>query len=71
MGDIVNSGIGLSYRPTIAYVACQADTQPYAGVDFIPPVKDYEFGHNWHFQQNRHNIVLKEGMVRWDLQSSF
>ncbi len=46
MGDIVNSGVGLSYRPTIAYVAYQAGTQPYAGVDFIPTVKDYEFGHN-------------------------
>jgi hypothetical protein len=26
-----------------AYVALRASIQPYAGVNFIPPVKDYEF----------------------------
>jgi len=46
LGDIVNSGIGLSYRPaSLCSLADRCDTQPYAGVYFIPPVRDYEFGY--------------------------
>ena len=36
MGDIVDSGTDLSYRPA---------NRPYAGVNFIPSVRDYEFGY--------------------------
>jgi hypothetical protein len=43
-GDKVDYGIGLSYWPT-AYVAWRAGTTTlYAIVNFIPPVRDYEFG---------------------------
>jgi hypothetical protein len=45
LGDIVNSGIGSSYRHARLHVmAGWPVRQPYAGIDFIPPVRDYEFG---------------------------
>ncbi len=45
LGDKVDSGIGLSYRP--ASICSLAGRQPYARVDFIPPSqgRDYEFGY--------------------------
>ncbi len=43
MGDIVDSGLGLSYRP--ASVDWRAVQQHCAGVTFIPPVRNYEFGY--------------------------
>ncbi len=39
-GDKVNSGIGLSYR------TARPVRQPCAGVNYIPPVKDYEFSYS-------------------------
>jgi hypothetical protein len=42
MGDIVDFGIRLSYRPASL---CSRYDNPNAGVNFIlPPVRDYEFG---------------------------
>ncbi len=35
-GDKVNTGIGLSYRPTRLHRLCGPVCQPYAGVDYIP-----------------------------------
>ncbi len=47
MADRVDSGVGLSYRPANLQVAWLAGpTTLYAGVSFIPPVKDYEFGYS-------------------------
>ncbi len=43
LGDIVDFGIGLSYRP-VSLLPGGPVRQPYAGVNFIPPVRDYEFG---------------------------
>jgi hypothetical protein len=40
-GDIVDSGIGFSYRPA---GLCSLAGR-YVRVDFIPPVIDYEFGY--------------------------
>ncbi len=42
MGDKVDSGIGLSYRPATASLSSLADRydKPYAGVNFLPPVRD-------------------------------
>ncbi len=40
-GDKVNSDIGLSYR--LHWLEGRYN-KPYAGVDYIPPVRDYEFG---------------------------
>ncbi len=51
-GNKVDSGIGLSYRPaTLHRLAGRYDNpmpalqQSYAGVNYIPPVRDYKFGH--------------------------
>jgi len=47
MGDMVAFGIGLSYRPPrLCSLAGHYEPalQPYAGVNFIPPVRVYEFG---------------------------
>ncbi len=44
LGDKVNFGIGLSYRPA-SHVAWRAGTIIYAGVDFIPQSGIYEFGY--------------------------
>jgi len=40
-GDKVNSDIGLSYG--LHWLEGRYN-KPYAGVDYIPPVRDYEFG---------------------------
>ncbi len=44
--DKVDSGIGLSHRPAsiCRLPGLYIVQQPYAGVNFIPPVRDYEFG---------------------------
>jgi hypothetical protein len=44
-GDKVNSGMGLSYWPAILHRLVGPVRQPYAGVNFIPPVRAYEFGY--------------------------
>jgi len=47
MGDKVDSGVGLSYRPANLQVAWLAGpTTLYAGVNFIASVKNYEFGYS-------------------------
>ncbi len=63
MGDIVESGIGLSYRPAnILYVAWRASTTTYARANFIPPVRDYEFGY-WIWSLIRiHNTDYDESL---------
>jgi hypothetical protein len=46
-GDIVDSGIGLSYRRHAAYVAWRASTTTLCQSQllYIPPVRDLEFGY--------------------------
>jgi hypothetical protein len=47
MGDKVDQGIGLSYRPaSLLYVATPTGRydKPYVIVNLIPPVRDYELG---------------------------
>jgi hypothetical protein len=44
-GDTVDSGIGFSYRPASPMLPGGPVQQPYAGVNFILPVRDYEFGY--------------------------
>ncbi len=45
MGDIVDPGKVLSYQPASLFcLTCRYDN-PYAGVNFIPPVRDYAFGY--------------------------
>ncbi len=39
-GDIVDSGIGLSYRPARLHKAFGPVRQPHARVDYIPSVMD-------------------------------
>jgi hypothetical protein len=46
LGDIVDSGIGLSYRPGQPMQPGGQVRQPYAGADFILPVRIYEFGYS-------------------------
>ncbi len=47
LGDKVNSGLGLSYRNARLYMAGGPVRQPYAGVDFIPQSRIFEFGYWW------------------------
>ncbi len=44
-GDKVDYGIGFSYRTAMPMQPGGPVRQPYAGVNFIPPVRDYEFGY--------------------------
>jgi hypothetical protein len=52
LGDKVNYGLGLSWRPASLCSLPGCIRQPYAGVDFIPPGRDNEFGYGtttlWH-----------------------
>ncbi len=43
LGDKVDSGIGLSYRP--AYIALPAGTATLCRSQLYPPIRDYEFGY--------------------------
>ncbi len=44
-GDKVDYGIGFSYRTAMPMQPGGLVRQPYAGVNFIPPVRDYELGY--------------------------
>ncbi len=56
LGDKVNSGIGLSYRPA-SHVALRASRQPYAGADLVPQSGIIEMSQNVRFQNVRFQNV--------------
>jgi hypothetical protein len=44
-GDKVDSGIGLSYRPTIGYIGRQAGATTLCRSQLYPPFRNYELGY--------------------------
>ncbi len=57
-GDKVK--LWMSYRQS-GYMGWRGVRQPYAGVNYIPPVRDFEFGY-----RNGDESVLKSGIIGYD-----
>jgi hypothetical protein len=62
MGNIVDSGIGLSYRPSSL---CSL-VDWYGGVNFIPAVRDYDF---W-LQVGKVSFKTRNGFSRWNVRGA-
>jgi hypothetical protein len=58
-GDKVDSDIGLFYRPGSLHRLPGRYGHPYVKVNFIPPVRDYEFGYRSNIDGEINRFLFK------------